>query len=52
MAEDEPRCVHYQFAHVALRTLVFGVPQLAVALWEQADPGPVLDDIAAPAARA
>ncbi|MFV8754653.1 hypothetical protein ACNOYE_29250 [Nannocystaceae bacterium ST9] len=52
MAEDEPRCVHYQFAHVALRTLVFEDPRLALALWEREDPSPILDDIAVQVARA
>jgi len=52
MAEDEPRCVHYQFAHVALRTLVFEDPRLALALWERDDPSPILDDIAVQVDRA
>lgn len=52
MAEDEPRCVHYQFAHVALRTLTFADPRLALALWELEDVGPILDDIAAQVDRA
>jgi hypothetical protein len=48
----EPRCVHYQFAHVALRGLVFSEPRLATALWELDDPTALLDDIAAQVARA
>ncbi len=46
MSADEPRCVHYQFAHVALRSLVFEEPRLAVALWELDDPTELLDGIA------
>ncbi|KIG12954.1 hypothetical protein DB30_00838 [Enhygromyxa salina] len=52
MSEPEPRCVHYQFVHVALRTLVFQEPRLATALWELDDPGPLLDDIALQVVRA
>lgn len=52
MAEDEPRCVHYQFAHVALRTLVFEERRLAPALWHTHDPGSILDDIAVQVDRA
>jgi hypothetical protein len=52
MSEPEPRCVHYQFVHVALRTLVFSEPRLATALWELDDPGPLLDDIALQVVRA
>jgi hypothetical protein len=51
-AEDEPRCVHYQFAHVALRTLAFEDSRLALALWELEDPRPLLDDIAVQVERA
>jgi hypothetical protein len=52
MSEPEPRCVHYQFVHVALRTLVFQEPRLATALWELDDPDPLLDDIALQVVRA
>lgn len=52
MAEDEPRCVHYQFAHVALRTLVFEERRLAPALWHSEDPRSILDDIAVQVDRA
>jgi hypothetical protein len=52
MAEDEPRCVHYQFAHVALRTLVFEERRLAPALWHSDDPASILDDIAVQVDRA
>lgn len=52
MAEDEPRCVHYQFAHVALRTLVFEERRLAPALWHSEDPSSILDDIAVQVDRA
>lgn len=45
MASDEPRCVHYQFAHVAVRKLVFDDPRLAVALWELDDASSLLDEI-------
>lgn len=44
--------MHYQFVHVALRTLVFQEPRLATALWELDDPGPLLDDIALQVVRA
>ena len=44
--------MHYQFVHVALRTLVFQEPRLAPALWELDDPGPLLDDIALQVVRA
>lgn len=47
----EPRCVHYQFAHVALRGLVFREPRLATALWELEDCSALLDDIAAQVTR-
>lgn len=52
MAEDEPRCVHYQFAHVALRTLVFEERRLAPALWHSDNPAAILDDIAVQVDRA
>ena len=45
MAAGEPRCAHYQFAHVALRTLLFGDPRLAAALWGLAQPERLLADI-------
>lgn len=48
----DPRCVHYQFAHVALRGLVFRESRLAVALWELDDISALLDDIAVQVARA
>jgi len=48
----DPRCVHYQFAHVALRGLVFNEPRLALALWELEEPGALLDEIAVQVARA
>jgi hypothetical protein len=52
MAEDEPRCVHYQFAHVALRTLVFQLPSLATVLWDQDDPSELLDNLCVQVGRA
>jgi hypothetical protein len=42
----EPRCVHYQFAHVALRSLVFSAPELVDVLWALDDPSALLDEIA------
>ncbi|WP_181197896.1 hypothetical protein [Enhygromyxa salina] len=52
MSEPEPRCAHYQFVHVALRTLVFQEARLAAALWELDDPMALLDDIALQVVRA
>ncbi|NVB38819.1 hypothetical protein G6O69_13340 [Pseudenhygromyxa sp. WMMC2535] len=46
MTSAEPRCVHYQFAHVALRQLIFSEPRFVRALWELEDPRALLDDIA------
>jgi hypothetical protein len=49
---DDPRCIHYQFAHVALRTLTFEDSRLALAWWELDDPSSILDDIAVQVDRA
>ncbi len=43
--------MHYQFAHVALRGLVFREPRLVFALWELEDPSAMLDEITAQVAR-
>lgn len=38
--------MHYQFAHVALRSLVFSAPELVDVLWALEDPSALLDQIA------
>lgn len=38
--------MHYQFAHVALRSLVFSAPELVDLLWALEDPSALLDEIA------